>query len=138
MSEANKQLIRRFYQAIDGGDPAILDQFIARDYDDHSPPFPDLPPGSAGSREAFHRALAAFSDFRHEVIDQIAEGDRVVTRMTASGRHTGDFLGIPATGKEVTMTGIAVHRIVDGKIAEHWSEVDGFGLFQQLGAFPPS
>ncbi len=137
MSEENKQLIRRFYQAIDDGDPAILDQFIAREYDDHHPPFPNLPPGAAGSREAFYRALAAFSDFRHQVIDQIAEGDRVVTRMAASGRHTGEFLGIPATGKEVTMTGIAVHRIADGKIAEHWSEVDGFGLFQQLGAFPP-
>ncbi|MEX2247224.1 MAG: ester cyclase [Dehalococcoidia bacterium] len=136
MSDANKQLIRRFYEAIDEGDPAILDQFIARGYDDHNPPFPNLSPGLAGSREAFHLALTAFSDFRHEVIDQIAEGDRVVTRMTASGRHTGEFLGIPATGKEVTMTGIAVHRIVDGKIAEHWSEVDGFGLFQQLGAFP--
>jgi predicted ester cyclase len=138
MSEENKQLIRRFYQSIDEGDPAILDQFIAPDYDDHSPPFPDLPPGVAGSRKAFHLALTAFSDFRHEVLEQIAEGDRVVTRMTASGKHTGEFFGITATGKQVSMTGIAVHRIVDGKIAEHWSDVDGFGLFQQLGAFPPS
>jgi steroid delta-isomerase-like uncharacterized protein len=135
--ESNKELVRRFYEAIDRGDSAILDEFLAADYDDHNPPFPNLPLGRAGSREGFRLALGAFSDFHHEVEDQIAEGDKVVTRMRASGRHTGEFLGIPATGKEVTMTGIAVHRIANGKIAAHWSEVDAFGFFQQLGSFPP-
>ncbi|MEX1254326.1 MAG: ester cyclase [Dehalococcoidia bacterium] len=138
MLESNKGLVRRFYEAIDRGDAKILDEFIAPDYLDHNPPFPNLPAGRAGSREGFQLALGAFSDFSHEVVDQIAEGDKVVTRMRASGKHTGEFLGIPATGKSVTMTGIAVHRIADGKIAEHWSEVDAFGFFQQLGSFPPT
>ena len=137
MSESNKELVRRFYEAIDRGDSTILDEFVAADYADHDPPFPNLPAGRAGSREAFQLALGAFSDFRHDVVDQIAAGDKVVTRMKASGKHTGEFLGIPATGKDVSMTGIAVHRIANGKIAEHWSEVDAFGFFLQLGSFPP-
>lgn len=99
-------------------------------------PFPGLPPGIAGSRKAFELALTSFSDFRHEIEDQIAEGDKVVTRIKASGTHTGDFLGIAPTGKQVTMTGTAVHRIANGKIVEHWSDIDALGLFQQLGSFP--
>jgi len=138
MSESNKELVRRFMQRIDTGDPAILEEFISPDYNDHNPPpFPDLPPGLAGSRKAFGDALAAFSDFAHVIDDQIAEGDKVVTRITARGKHTGNFLGIPPTGKEVTMTGIAVHRIANGKIVEHWGQIDAMGLFQQIGAFPP-
>jgi len=139
MSEANKELVRRFFEGVDKGDPAVIQEFISQDYGDHSPPpFPDLPPGIAGSRKAFEYALAAFSDFHHEIEDQVAEGDKVVSRVKAWGKHTGDFLGIPATGKEVTMTGIAVHRIANGKIVEHWGQNDVIGLFQQLGAFPPA
>ena len=138
MSEANKELVRRFFEGVDKGDPAVLQEFISHDYDDHNPPpFPDLPPGLAGSHKAFDYALGAFSEFQHEILDQVAEGDKVVSRIKAQGKHTGDFLGIPATGKEVTMTGIAVHRIANGKIVEHWGQIDALGLFQQLGAFPP-
>ena len=138
MSEANKELVRRFFEGIDKGDPAVLQEFISQDYDDHSPPpFPDLPAGFAGSRKAFDYALGAFSDFVHEIEEQIAEGDKVVSRIKASGKHTGDFLGIPATGKEVTMAGIVVHRIANGKIVEHWGQNDVIGLFQQIGTFPP-
>jgi len=138
MSEQNKQLIRRFFEQIDTGDPAILDTFVARRYDDHNPPpFPDLPAGIAGAHKAFDLALEAFSDFKHEVLDQVAEGDKVVTRIKATGKHTGVFLGIPATNKDVTMEGIAVHRIAEGKIVEHWSTIDAFGLFAQLGVVQP-
>ena len=134
MSEQNKQLVRRFFEQIDTGEPAILAEFVAQGYNDHNPPpFPDLPPGIDGARKAFNLALEGFSDFKHEILDQVAEGDKVVTRLKASGRHTGDFLGSPATNKDVTMEGIAVHRIVDGKIVEHWSTIDAFGLFVQLG-----
>ncbi|MEV2223356.1 ester cyclase [Nocardia vinacea] len=74
---------------------------------------------------------------RHEIEDQIAEGDRVVTRITAYGRHVGDLPGIPATGHELTMTGTTIHRIEDGKITEKWSDKDVLGLLQQLGVLPP-
>jgi len=138
MSEQNKQLVRRFFEQIDTGEPAILDEFVAPGYDDHNPPpFPNLPPGIDGARQAFNLALDGFSDFKHEVLDQVAEGDKVVTRIKASGKHTGDFLGIPPTNRDVTMEGIAVHRIADGKIVEHWSTIDAFGLFVQLGVVQP-
>jgi predicted ester cyclase len=93
-------------------------------------------PGLEGARQAFSLALAAFSDFRHEIHDQLAEGDKVVTRVTGLGTHTGELLGIPATGKEVQMTGVAIHRIAEGKLAEHWALIDALGLLQQLGAIP--
>jgi predicted ester cyclase len=73
---------------------------------------------------------------RHEIEDQVAEGDKVVTRLTAYGVHKRDLPGIPATGREVTMTGTVIHRIEGGKIAEKWSDKDALGLLQQLGVLP--
>src|SRR5207248_5341565 len=111
--------------------------FIAPGFTDHNPPpFPDLAPGLEGFRQGFSYGLSAFSDFQHTIEDQITEGDKVVTRVTASGVHTGDFLGIPPTGKRVTMTGIDLYRIAGGKIAEEWAEPDVLGPLQQLGVIP--
>jgi len=135
--EENKALVRRFFEAIDTGDVAKLDKFLTPDYHDHDPPpFPGLAPGMEGARQAFQYALDAFSDFRHTIEDQVAEGDKVVTSITGYGTHTGEFLGIAPTGKEVSMRGIAIHRIADGKLAEHWGRVDNVGLLIQLGAIP--
>jgi predicted ester cyclase len=66
----------------------------------------------------------------------IAEGDKVMTRLSAYGTQTGELFGIPPTGKQIRMTAIAVHRIANGKIVEHWSELDNLGLMQQLGVVP--
>jgi predicted ester cyclase len=88
-------------------------------------------------RDAFEYALKAFSDFHHEVVAQYAEGDTVVTRIVGRGRHTGELLGVPATNKEVSMEGIAIHRIADGKVVEHWAQVDAASLLMQIGAIPP-
>ena len=95
---------------------------------------PGLAPGLQGAKLAFQFTLNAFSDFRHTIEDQIAEGDRVVTSIRAYGTHTGEFLGIAPTGKEVSMRGIAIHRIANGKLVEHWGRVDNVGLLIQLGA----
>ncbi|MEU2120306.1 ester cyclase [Nocardia niwae] len=134
--EANKALVRRFYQEIDAGDVDAMDDLVAEDYLDHSPPpFPGLGPGREGLKQAFRMFWAA-TPGRHVIEDQVAEGDRVVTRLTAHGRHTGDLPGIPATGNELTMTGTAIHRIADGKIAEKWSDKDVLGFLQQLGVLP--
>ena len=78
----------------------------------------------------------AFPDLVVTVEDQIAEGDRVVTRWTARGTHGGEFLGIPPTGKEFTFKGVDIVRIVDGKIVEGWDVPDLFGLMRQLGLIP--
>jgi predicted ester cyclase len=71
------------------------------------------------------------------VEDMIAEGDKVMTRLSAYGTQTGELLGIPATGKRFKSTAIAIHRIANGKIVEHWSEMDNLGVLQQLGVVPP-
>lgn len=137
-AEQNKTLVRRWLEGVDTGDVKVVDEFLGGGYTDHNPPpFPGLSPGVEGAREAFSYALKAFSNFHHEISDQYADGDRVITRITGYGKHTGEFLGIPPTGKDVKMEGIAVHRIVDGKLVEHWGQIDALGLLIQLGAVPP-
>jgi len=82
---------------------------------------------------AFRSALV---DFHHVVEDQIAEGDKVVSRITACGTHVGELLGVKPNGQRITMTGIAIHRIADARLVEHWSEIDLIGLLQRLGVVP--
>jgi predicted ester cyclase len=135
--EENKELVRRWMAEIDKADPAIIAQYLVEDYLDHNPPpYPGLPAGREGTRRAFEISLTVFSDYRHEIHRQIAEGELVVTHLTGYGRHTGEMLGIAATGKEVQMSGISIHRVADGKLAEHWGQIDAFGLFAQIGSFP--
>lgn len=133
-TEENKALVRRFYAEIDKGNLAAMDELVAEDYVDHSPPpFPGLRPGREGLKQAFEIFWRA-TPGRHEIEDQIAEGDKVVTRLTAFGRHEGELPpGIPATGNDLRMTAVAIHRIEDGKLAEKWSDKDELALLQQLG-----
>ena len=135
-AEDNKALIRRFYQAIDDGNLDAIDELVAENYLDHSPPpFPGIGPGREGLKQSFRMFWDA-TPGHHEIEDQIAEGDKVVTRITAHGVHERDLPGIPATGCQVTMTGTAIHRIENGKITEKWSDKDTLGLLQQLGVLP--
>ncbi|MPZ50149.1 MAG: hypothetical protein GEU75_12780 [Dehalococcoidia bacterium] len=113
---SQQSLVRRFFECIDAGDFGVLLDFYAPGFIDHAPTYPGLAEGTEGVGQAFTMSLAAFSDVRHVIDDQIASGDRVVTRMTASGTHIGDFRGIAGTGRSVSMEGIAIHRIADGKI----------------------
>jgi steroid delta-isomerase-like uncharacterized protein len=137
MSEENKELVRRYMQEVDKADPQVMSRYFAPDYVEHNPipgaPTPDL----KGQTFAFELALKAFPSYRHTVDDLIADGDKVVARITGYGRHEGEFLGIPATHKDIEVKGIAIWRIADGKIIEHWNEVDKLGLMQQLGVVPP-
>ncbi len=90
-AETNKALVRRFYEEIDKGNIDILDELVAEDYLDHNPPpFPGLPPGRAGLKQAF-KMFAAATPGHHQIEDQIAEGDKVVTRLTSFGKHEGDL-----------------------------------------------
>jgi predicted ester cyclase len=79
---------------------------------------------------------AAFPDLHGTIEDQIAEGDKVVSRMTYRGTHQGELMGIPPTGKQVTMSFIGIHRITAGKVAEGWVNFDALGMMQQLGVIP--
>ena len=133
---ANKALVRRFYEEIDKGNLDEMDELVAPDYLDHNPPpFPDLPPGREGLKQAFRMFQRATPGY-HRIEDQIAEEDRVVTRLTSFGKHEGDLPGAPRTGNDLQMTSITIHRIADGKLVEKWGEKDVLGLLQQIGVIP--
>lgn len=135
-TEDNKRLVRRFYQEIDAGNLDAMDELVAADYVDHSPPPFPFPPGREGLKEAF-RVFWAATPGTHEIEDQIAEGDKVVTRMRARGTQVGDLPGIPATGNQMDMTATVIHRIENGRLAEKWSDKDVLRLLQQLEVLPP-
>jgi steroid delta-isomerase-like uncharacterized protein len=134
--ESNKALVRTFYEEIDKGNLAAMDELVSEDYiNHHPPPFPGLAPGREGLKQAFQIFWDA-TPGHHVIEEQVAEGDKVVTRLTVYGTHEGDLPGIPKTGNKMEMTAVAIHRIADGKIAEHWSNTDELGLLQQLGVIP--
>src|SRR3712207_5818921 len=121
-SEEKKALVRRFYEAHLKGDLDAMREMMAPDFADRS-----LFPGEEGSdREAYIRGIAedraAVSVLRLTIDDQIAEGNKFVTRYTEKSIRRGEFLGVAPTGREVFSTGIDIHRIAGGKIAEEWSE----------------
>jgi ketosteroid isomerase-like protein len=135
--EQNKALVRRFYEEIDKGNIGILDELVAEDYIDHNPPpFPNLPTGREGVKESF-RIFQQATPGSHHIEDQIAEGDKVVTRLTSVGKHEGDLPGAPRTGNDMKMTSITIHRIVNGRLVEKWSEKDMVSLLQSIGVMPP-
>jgi len=134
--EANKALVRRWFEQTDRGNLGIIDDLCAPDYVDHSPPLPGMGEGSEGVRRANTALAAAFPDTVHIIEEQIAEGDRVVTRLRGRGTFLGECLGIPPNGKVVEITGISIHRIANGKLVEHWANADLLGLLQQMGGLP--
>jgi len=135
--DENKALIRRFYAEIDAGNVDAMDELVAEDYvNHHPPPFPGLATGREGLKQAF-RLFWEATPGRHEIEDQIAEGDKVVTRLRGRATFTGEILGIPPNGKVVEITGISIHRIADGKLVEHWAVIDQLGMLTQLGFVTP-
>ena len=136
-AETNKALVRRFYEEIDKGNIDILDELVAEDYIDHTPPpVPGLASGREGVKQSFRMFQQATPGY-HRIEDQIAEGDKVVTRLTSIGKHEGDLPGAPRTGNDMQVTSITIHRIANGKLVEKWSEKDVISLLQQLGLIPP-
>jgi predicted ester cyclase len=137
-AEDSKDLIRRYIKAVDdnhASDWSILDEYIAEDFVAHNPPIP----GVSLDREGMKQAAEIFrvaTPGRHEITMQVAEGDLVVSRIVGLGVHEGEFLGIPATNREVETEGIVIHRVRDGKIVEYWSVVDVARVLQQVGALP--
>ena len=135
-TDTNKALVRRFYSEIDKGNLDAMDELVAADYLDHNPPpFPGLRPGREGLKEAFKIFLTATPGY-HRIDDQIAEGDKVVTRLTSFGKHEGDLPGAPRTGNDMKMTSITIHRIANGQLVEKWAEKDVLGFLQQIGVMP--
>ena len=136
MSEENKALDRRIYEEVWGAlNLDNLEKYIAADYVDHNE-LPGLPPGREGVKAMVNMFASAYSDMNLVIEDQIAEGDKVVTRWSSTATHTGELFGVPATGKQIKVTGITISRFEGGKVVESWGEYDSMGTMQQLGVVP--
>jgi predicted ester cyclase len=122
MNEDNKARVRRYFEeTMSKGNMAYVDEIAEGAMAEN------LKRGAAGLR-------SAFSDVHDQVQDQLAEGEKVVTRFSGGGVHRGVFMGVAPTGKTVTWTGISIDRFAAGKIVERWTEINIFGVLQQLGA----
>jgi steroid delta-isomerase-like uncharacterized protein len=113
----------------------IAEEIIHPDFYDHTNP-PGMERGIEGHRAVVSLFRSVFPDLTWRIDDLIAEGDKVVARTTMTGTQLGDFFGIPPSGKQVSMNGVHIMRIADGKIIEHWGSNDDLGLMRQLGAIP--
>lgn len=134
--EENKTLVQRLInEAWNKGNLSVVDEILSANYILHI-----NAPGARTDLEGYKQAISmyhnAFSGCNFTVEDMIAEGDKVVIRWTIRGTHTGEYMGIAATGKEVTVTGIAIRRIESDKIVEEWVEMDRLGLMQQMDVAP--
>ena len=131
--EENKALVRRYYQEVlTGRDRDLLARLLDSAFVSHVSGGPAA--GAGAYTAAVAATHAAFPDLVVTVHDQVAEADKVVTRWSATGTHAGGFVGVPATGRQVTVTGIHIHRVRRGRLIEHWEELDLLGMLRQLGA----
>jgi steroid delta-isomerase-like uncharacterized protein len=132
MSQQNKDLVRRLIEEVEKGHLDVIDELLAPDFVDHDL-LPDQKPDRQGYKLGLSEDHAAFSDLDITIEDQIAEGDKVVTRLTWRGTHDREkFMGKPPTNKKVESTAIFIHRISEGKIKEEWSATDLLEKRRQL------
>ncbi len=133
-AKENRAIMQRFYDEVfNAGNLALIDQLVAPDVVEHDP-FPGQAPGVEGLKQVVTMIRTGFPDIHQTVDVMIAEGDKVVARVTMTGTHKGAFMGMPPTGKKFTITGIDIVRFVNGKAVEHWGNEDDLGMMQQLGA----
>ena len=130
--EENKNIVRRYQEAYNNCDFDALAELVAADV--FTPNIiAGITPGLEGAKAVHQTTLIGMPDYHTTIEDLIAKGDKVVARVTMTGTHTGNFWGIPATGKRVNLTGIYIARIANGKIVEHWGEENGLIVIKQLG-----
>jgi predicted ester cyclase len=127
--EENKAIVRRMIEAYNQHTLDWFEEFIAPEYFDHSNQV-----GFDGLKQLFILGFKGFPDWHEKIEEIIAEGDKVWVRLTYSGTHTGDFFGIPPTGKKVTMTSVAIYRISNGKLVEGRFIDNNLDMFKQIGA----
>jgi predicted ester cyclase len=135
MNDQNKMLSRRLLEEGFGkGDLSVTEQCLAPNHVSHDPNNPpNYQPGPRGTQEIIKLYRGAFPDMKMVCDEQLSEGDRVVTRWTARGTHKGQLMDMAPTGKSVTVTGITIDRVQNGKIVESWINWDMAGMIQQLG-----
>ena len=134
-TEQNKALANRVVEAINQKNMAAFDEYVAADAVEYAAP-PGMPPTREPAKQFLGMLLAAFPDFHYDVVYTVAEGDKVVQRLTGRGTMKGELLGLKPTGKHAMWTETHISRFANGKIAEHWANVDQAGMLQQLGLMP--
>lgn len=139
---SNKEVIRRIVEEVfNQGKVEVVDEVLSENFTDHTLAHAFLG-GTGGHREGFKQmvrsVLAAFSEFKAEIDQMIAEGDYVAMRNHATGIHTGPFMGIPPTQKRINMVDYHFFRFQNGKIAEHWNQLNTLEILQDLGVAPRS
>ena len=129
-AEENAAIARRYYEEVwDKGNLAEVEALVAP-----AIVLNGWAPGLDGLKKVITDTRGSFPDLRYALEDVISASDKVVVRFKFYGTHQGDYRGIPATGKAIAYSGIGIWRLADGKLAEHWSNIDLYGLMQQLGA----
>jgi len=136
-TEENKVLLQRFYDEVfNQGNLDVADELIAADAVEHEA-FPGLEGSGPEVAKQFVALIrSAFPDVRVHAHDMIAQGDRVAARITFTGTHQGEFLGIPPTGKQIEVGTMDIVRVANGKMVEHWGITDNLTMMQQLGVVP--
>jgi steroid delta-isomerase-like uncharacterized protein len=135
--EANRALVRRLYEeGFNRGNLDVVDELVASDVVTHDPIILDAPTGPDSIRSGIEMIRKAFPDFHVEVLDLVAEGDKVASYLLMSGTNTGDYRRGGATGKQGTMRAFLLWRVADGRLVESWGMADRFQFLQQLGIVP--
>ncbi len=135
-TEANKTTFRRLVdELINNKNYDVIDELFAPDFVEHEE-IPGIELGREGLRQAFQMFHIAFPDLQVAIQDILADGDKVVAREQWTGTHQGEFMGIPATGKQVAFNVVDIIRLAEGRLVEHWAVTDMLTLLTQLGAIP--
>lgn len=133
--EKNRELAKRFVERVwNKGDLDVLDEIVTPNFVHHDPSVQEFGSGADGFKRFIKVQRKAFPDMQISLEDQIVTEDAVVDRWTGRGTHEAEFMGLEPTGREVVASGITIHRIADGKIAESWNNYDTLGMLRQLGA----
>jgi steroid delta-isomerase-like uncharacterized protein len=130
-----KSLLRRFYDGVSSGDLGVIDELLADDLVEHET-VPGIEPNKEGVKQIFAMYRSAFPDLHIEAHEMLTEGDLACARVTSTGTHQGEFMGMPPTGKRIEVDSIDIVRFRDGKAVEHWGVTDAMLMMQQLGAIP--
>lgn len=131
----NKAIVRRFIDEIFvGGRPESVDELLADDFVAHT--WPSTGDPKADLKAAIERVSKGLADVKFTIDDMIGEGDRVAVRLTSGARQVGPFMGMPPSGKAYSISEIHIFRLRDGKVTEHWHQLDQMGMMRQLGAMP--
>lgn len=130
----NREVVTRYFEeAWNNGNLEVLDQIISSEYINHNPGFENPAPGPEGLKPIVYAIRKGFPDLKYIIKGMVADKDQVAVHVVMTGTHTGDFFGIPATGKNINVNQMQIERVVDGKIVEHWRVTDDLSLMRQLG-----